>query len=282
MRSLFFGRPLGAPRFTHHGPTLRRYLSTKYRAEQQPRFGVDRGAKHTQPSAWGGFVQSPTPKVEDVRPGEHVHSVCRKYDIAFPQALSPLKGLKLKGNPFKLAVKTSNRHCVDYSSLKYLDKFEHPFTKSVLNMYIDKKKQSLWYSVHAYPMASAFPCRVATKRLKHAFRDALAAAGYDLEGKRIKIEDESSVIADLYGTVSIGCADPKAVCNIKFADLFEQAKMVLSQIEFLLARNENGKHINLVQKAQKFNKLEQDSKRKSSSNTKTTHKQRPRTDSKRP
>ncbi|KAI0838248.1 hypothetical protein F5Y06DRAFT_287351 [Hypoxylon sp. FL0890] len=242
MTGLFLGRPLRASRFACHILTLRRCISTEYTSRSRtepPHVPIDK-------YSYGG--------VEEIQPGEHVTSFSREHRILFPgpHTLRGLKGFKLKENPCKLGITASQSHCFDVPSLKYLDKNEHPFAKSILQMYLEKKKEPLWYTVNSHQVASPFPCKEGARRVKHAFRDALAAYGYDREGRRITM-DGSSVIMDLYGTLRINVGDPKAACNTKFADLLEQAKKLVSRLELALARNEYGRHINTMDGPQRPN-----------------------------
>ncbi|KAI1140734.1 hypothetical protein F5Y05DRAFT_374690 [Hypoxylon sp. FL0543] len=243
MTSLSLVRPLRAPRLACHILTLRRSLNTehasKYRPDFRPNHARNDGAVESIDHLPGS----------DIQPGEHIQKFCREHNILFPSALRVLKGTRLKKNPCQLSLTGSRRHCFDAKTLKYLDKHEHPFTKSILQMYINKKSQPLWYTFRSFDVASAFPCREAVRRLKHAFRDALADYGYDLEGRRIRTGGPS-VTMDLFGTVLITCADPKAVCNIKFADLLEQVKVLMGNVEQALARDKRGKHINAMGKPQ--------------------------------
>ncbi|KAI0426914.1 hypothetical protein F5Y09DRAFT_333778 [Xylaria sp. FL1042] len=177
----------------------------------------------------------------EVEPGKHVIAVCKQYNIAFPNQLRPLKGL-VRRNQYKLTVTTSRQHCFFHQSMKYFDKFEHPFAKSLLDIYIEKKKEPLWMSSNVYG-ASAFPNKTASRRINHALRDALIAAGYDRFGRRVYVDGESSVIADLYGTLRVLSTAPLAICNAKFADLVECAKQIISGVEIHLRRDKNGRHI---------------------------------------
>lgn len=243
MTGLLFGRSLRAPQFACRTPSLGRCINTEHASRSKPRPRPNL-AHNNGPDEYNEHVL-----IGEIQPGKHVHSVCREHHIFFPNSLRPLKGAKLKENTCSLAVLTSQRHCVDMNSMKYLDKYEHPFAKSVLNMYIEKKKQPLWYTVSSHPVASPFPCKEGARRINHAFRDALAAYGYDREGRRVATDDYNG-IADLYGTVKISCANPKAACNIKFADLLSQAKQIVSGVELALARDKNGTHINTISRPQ--------------------------------
>ncbi|TGJ88438.1 hypothetical protein E0Z10_g382 [Xylaria hypoxylon] len=98
--------------------------------------------------------------------------------------------------------------------MRYFDKVEHPFTRALLDIYIEKKKEPLWWSGFAYG-ASPFPNKTASRRIAHALRDALAAAGYDRFGRRVLVDGESSAIADLYGTLRVS-AQKKSYSALKY------------------------------------------------------------------
>ncbi|KAI3320799.1 hypothetical protein HD806DRAFT_505022 [Xylariaceae sp. AK1471] len=180
--------------------------------------------------------------VTEIEPGQHVISICKRHNIGFPNQLWALKGIKLEKNPYKLNVSISQRHCFEQKSMRYFDTFEHPFAKSMLDIYIEKTKEPLWISCHAYG-ASPFPNKKASKKVSHALRDALAAAGYDRLGQRVLVDGESSAIADLYGTLRVIVGDPQAVCNAKFVDLLKNAKSIISGAEIQLRRDNNGQHL---------------------------------------
>ncbi|OTB03962.1 hypothetical protein M426DRAFT_23283 [Hypoxylon sp. CI-4A] len=263
-------RYLGTAPFPRHLPTIRRYLSTgpssKYnvghretRADQVPNTPGHPSELHINVSG------------EYITPGDYVNSVCRKHQIAFPNIMRGLREARLPENPCKLMVVAAERHCFDLSSMKYFDKSEHPFAKSMLDIYIARKKQPLWLSTFSMAVASPFPCRMARKRIQHAFRDALAAHGYDREGRRIATDD-SGVISELYGSVRITCGDPKAACNIKFADLLEQVNKIVSAVEVALARDKNGRHIHGMGTPQR-NKKPQSGPSSNWTNRKTTNSQ---------
>ncbi|KAI1392293.1 uncharacterized protein F4822DRAFT_390411 [Hypoxylon trugodes] len=238
MSSLILGRHLGLLRFKYHIPPtyiLRRCISTQYASRNGGAVGFIGGLNEYQ-----------------IHPGPHIDAFCKKHNILLPFSTTPLKGWKQGENICKLRVHASEYHCMDGFSMKYLDKEEHPFTKSVLNMYLNKAKEPLWFKAVSFPNASPFPCRAAAMRIKHAFYDALADRGYDKQGRKIQ-SDDFNVIAYLYGTVRITCADPKAACNIKFAELVEQVKPIVSTVVQGLGRDEKGSLI--VQKprtAKKF------------------------------
>ncbi|KAI2617093.1 hypothetical protein GGR54DRAFT_608148 [Hypoxylon sp. NC1633] len=247
MTCFLFRRPLRAPRLTCYVHTVRRAPGT----ENGSNHDLGRSPNHTRPDT-SGRIKISAPG-GDVHPGAHVLSACRKHDISLPTALRRLSEVKLKKNEAGLGVMISEHHCFDMNSMKYLDKYEHPFAKSILGIYIAQKGRPLWYNAQSKPAASPFPCRVAAKRVKHAFRDALAAYGYDLEGRRASV-DSSSVIRELYGTVKIRVADPKKACNMEFADLFKLAKEIVLGLEMTLARDKDGRLINSNQMPQQANK----------------------------
>ncbi|KAI1424567.1 hypothetical protein F5Y12DRAFT_751502 [Xylaria sp. FL1777] len=193
----------------------------------------------------------------EVEPSQHVLSVCKQHRISFPSALRPLGGIfKLVGNPFNLNVSLSQQHCFLHQSIRFFDKIEHPFSRSLLDIYIEKKKEPLWVSGFAYG-ASAFPNKTASAIITHALRDALAAAGYDRFGRRVSADDdESSVIADLYGTLRVVSNNPQAVCNAKFADVLESAKAIIFNAEVKLRRDKNGCHLDKQQLRKPLSKRE--------------------------
>ncbi|KAI0119067.1 hypothetical protein F4814DRAFT_224842 [Daldinia grandis] len=244
MTGFHLTRPLGKLRLPHHGQSisLQRWISN------QTVLNDERRPKHPPPSTFSSGLGGYTSE-EEIQPGTHIVDFCRKYQVSFPSVLRRAPGVKLTPNPFGLGILISEKHCFSKHSLKYLDKYEQPFTKSVLEMYIAQKKQPLWYSVHAAPITSPLPCRVGARRLRHAFRDALVAHGYDREGRKIMTKD--SVIGDLHGTVNIICSDPKAACNLKFPELLEQANKIVSAIEPMLARDKNGKRMDTMQNYQR-------------------------------
>ncbi|KAI1079563.1 hypothetical protein F5B20DRAFT_542725 [Whalleya microplaca] len=176
----------------------------------------------------------------DVELDESTISLCKTHDLAFPSALYGLKA-KLENNPCKLVVLFSPHHCLSRMIFKYLDKNEHPFRKSILDIYIEKTTIPFWYSAWTYG-AGAVPCRKAKKKVEFALRDALAAAGYDRYGRRMPTA-EPHRIKELYGTLSISIREPLAACNTKFVDVVEQAKAIIAQAEFELARDEHGKWV---------------------------------------
>ncbi|KAI0458064.1 hypothetical protein F5B21DRAFT_38440 [Xylaria acuta] len=186
----------------------------------------------------------------EIKPGEHVISVCKQHNIAFPGELRPLTGFKLKQNPYKLAVFVSQKHCFAQNSMRYFDRLEHPFAKSLLDVYIEKKKEPLWMACFAHG-AAIFPNKTAQKKIAHALRDALTAAGYDRFGRRVLADGESSGIVDLHGTLRVLTAHPTAVCNAKFVDLLEYAKKIIASVEIVLRRDQNGRHVERPQRQQR-------------------------------
>ncbi|KAI1114692.1 hypothetical protein F5Y14DRAFT_160181 [Nemania sp. NC0429] len=186
------------------------------------------------------LVSSPDATVE-VEPGQLVLSVCKEHGIAFPNRLSALRGLKLPPNPYKLGVSVSQQHCFSQLSMKYFDKIEHPFAKSLLDIYIEKSKEPLWISSVTHG-AGPFASKKAAKKVTHALRDALEAAGYDRFGRRAPADGKPSATADLYGTIRVTSTEPQAICNAKFADLVELARKIVSCAETGLGRDKDGRH----------------------------------------
>ncbi|KAI8946556.1 hypothetical protein F4801DRAFT_57575 [Xylaria longipes] len=187
----------------------------------------------------------------EIKPGEHVISVCKQHNIAFPDRLRPLSGLKLKPNPYRLAVSVCQQHCFAKNSMPYFDKLEHPFAKTLLDIYIERKKEPLWITSYAHG-AGVFPSKKAGKKIVHALRDALIAAGYDRFGRRVLADGESSAIVDLYGTLRVVSNNPTAVCDAKFMDLLEDAKKIIASVEVVLRRDQSGRHVGNPQQQQRW------------------------------
>ncbi|KAI0847632.1 hypothetical protein F5Y00DRAFT_240710 [Daldinia vernicosa] len=249
MTSLHLARPLGKLRLPHYGLShYGQYVSLQRWMSNERALTDERRPKRPQSSTFSSALGGSTSEGE-IQPGDHIVAFCRKYQVSFPSVLRRVSGFKLTPNPFELGVLISEKHCFTKNSLRYLDKYEQPFTKSVLEMYIAQKKQPLWYSVHSAGTTSPLPGRVSSRRIRHAFRDALAARGYDREGRKIMTDDSN--IADLHGTVHIYCANPKAACNLKFPELVKQTNKIVSAIEPMLARDKDGKRIHVMQSYQR-------------------------------
>jgi len=178
------------------------------------------------------------------RPGENVRYVCKKYDIGFPWNTRPLTGFKLAKNPYKLRTFVSHQHCLSTQSQKYFDFVEHPWAKSLLDIYVGKTKTPLWLSIESFGSgARPVPCHKSNKIFREAIEEALAASGYDRYGHKQAVEDESSPIADLYGTLRVAVGDPIATCNASNADILEAAEKVVQYAAMELRRDKNGQHI---------------------------------------
>ncbi|KAI0487492.1 hypothetical protein F4859DRAFT_465206 [Xylaria cf. heliscus] len=176
-----------------------------------------------------------------IKPGEHVTSVSKSYGIVFPNSLQQLRNPKLKG-PYGISVSFSQQHAFKMQSLRYFDKAEHPFAKSLLEIYIEKSKEPLWIDCFSHG-ARPFPNRMAQRKFHHALREALAAAGYDPYGRRVLADGESSAVADLYGTLRVFSGQPLVVCDTKFPVLLEYAKIIIADVEPILQRDQNGRHL---------------------------------------
>lgn len=178
----------------------------------------------------------------DVQPGDYIRNWCREHEIAFPNHMRSLKA-KLPKNPFQLSAFCSRHHCIDIKSMRYFDKYEHPFARTVFDIYVAKKKTPLWYGVFGGTGARPFVVSTAEQKLKHALRDALASHGYDRDGRRMASVGDDSVIADLFGTLKLSTAEPKMVCNSKFADLVRDMEFVVGVAEVELRRGRDGRHL---------------------------------------
>ncbi|KAI0169769.1 hypothetical protein GGR52DRAFT_481764 [Hypoxylon sp. FL1284] len=228
----------------------RRYVSTRDGAMYSPRSDFQYPPPHqNEPPedseednsyTRASSVTTDSPETPEVHPGKHVITACRLHNFAFPNKMARIKGMKIRNNNLKLGAAVSERHCMEKNTMKFLDKVEHPFAKSILNMYISRKDKPLWYTTHAHPVASSFPCHKAESRILNAFREALAAHGYDRDGRKVNTED---VIVDLYGTVHLTCGDPRTACNIKFRDVVSKTMDLVSHLELALGRDKHGQHI---------------------------------------
>ncbi|KAK5633955.1 hypothetical protein RRF57_009669 [Xylaria bambusicola] len=177
-----------------------------------------------------------------VKPGQHVIAICNQYDISFPHEMRNLGGLRLTPNPYNIGAVASPKHCFFHQSMKYFDRLEHPFAKTLLDIYVQKKKEPLWISALAHG-GSPFANSTAKRKLKHALRDALAAAGYDRIGQRVLADGESSAVDGLYGSLRIMTSNPQAICTAKFVDLLDCAKQVIFAAEIQLRRNKSTLHL---------------------------------------
>ncbi|KAI5867799.1 hypothetical protein GGS23DRAFT_196592 [Durotheca rogersii] len=239
MTNCLFRRPPGLIRLSRHALALRqRCMSTVPTMQASAPFRT-RKNPYEKPQ-----IPKSNPKKyfpaseEDVQPGDHVLAVSRKYNIGFPTALHWIKDWKPKSNPCQLNVMISERHCFSVTSMRYLDKFEHPFAKSVLGFYIAKTDIPLWHNAYSHPVAKACVCQVAARKIQRAFRDSLAAHGYDKDGRKTTTDDAG--VRQLYGTARISCGNPKAACNIQFADLLDQINPLVDALEVALGRDKYG------------------------------------------
>ncbi|CAJ2503822.1 Uu.00g112160.m01.CDS01 [Anthostomella pinea] len=233
MTRALLGRPLELPRLAYQAQVLRRRATTE--------------ATHTKLRP---ALPSENPYADEVEPSQHVFSVLREHNMWFPDKLRGFKIGNLKGNnPYKLNVFCSQSHCLDIQAMKYLDRQEHPYAQSILELYIAKKSRPLWYSAFCLPNTGAgvFPSAVAERKLKHAMRDALAEAGYGRDGRRSTNDDDPGAVGDLHGTLKVVCSDAKAVCNARFVDLLDVAKDIILPVELELRRDQNGKHLKRVE-----------------------------------
>ncbi|KAI1801725.1 hypothetical protein F4811DRAFT_532918 [Daldinia bambusicola] len=250
MTSLRLARPLGKPWLGCYGRCGRyeRYeghaaLQRCVSDERGFTFMDDRRSRRPQARNYSSGLNIPTGDGV-IQPGTHVLDFCRKYQISFPSILRRASGVQLTPNPLGIGIMISEKHCFNKHSLRYLDKYEQPFTKTIFDIYIAQKKQPLWYSVFSVPITTPLPCKEGARRLRHAFRDALAARGYDRDGRKV---DTNGPIADMHGTVSLICGDPKAACNLKFPELLKYTNKIVAGIEHLLARDKYGVFMNPVQ-----------------------------------
>ncbi|KAI5921882.1 hypothetical protein F4810DRAFT_314854 [Camillea tinctor] len=242
MTRALFSRPLDAsPRLVHH---LRHHLT-----RPSIRFPFSTGQPHHyQPESKAHAFSRTSPLGSDLESCSIVTETAQKYKIRLWTDLRGLKGVRIPGNnPCKLNTTASRSHCFDLKSIKYIDKIEHPFTKSALQFYIDKTDIPLWYNGWAASGVSGttpLPSRKAAKRVTNALREALACYGYDRDGRRVTTDGLGDPkIKDLYGTLSVGCMNAKGVLNTSFVDIVEMAKVIIGRAERELGRDDRGRHV---------------------------------------
>ena len=182
-----------------------------------------------------------------------------KHGIALPPAQKV--GAKLGGNPFKMSASFSRQHCVDSTSMKYFDRYEHPFSRTILDIYVEKKRTApFWYYVWGGAGLAGIKSIVsstAKARIRHAIRDALASRGYDRDGRRLPLtapkpgEDATAADAaiaavtpapqaDLVGTLKVQTVDPKKVCNAKYVDVLADVDKIVGLAEIQLRHGGGG------------------------------------------
>ncbi|KAI1504890.1 hypothetical protein F5X99DRAFT_405527 [Biscogniauxia marginata] len=237
MTRTLFGRPLDPSRLAHH---VRFQINRRNMGSQSsPRALRTIPSRKTEYTPSRSYFAKP-----DVYIPPKIAEVCRNHNLSLWTETRGLK-VRFETNKYKLNVFFSRRHCIDMKSQKYLDAVEHPFTQSILDIYIAQNGTPLWYnawSASTMSGASPLPTRKAAKRMQYALRKALEEYGYDREGRKI-VTDEPSHVMDLYGTLRVGCGDAKAICNAKAADLLEHAKKIIAAAEMELRRDHTGQHI---------------------------------------
>ncbi|KAI1339307.1 hypothetical protein F5Y15DRAFT_383918 [Xylariaceae sp. FL0016] len=247
--------PTRLVRKTQASTLFRRSVTTK-----SPKFSKPSSPKKAFPSANVQLADDPfTDASTDFEPGQHIVSFCRTHEVYFPGQYSHgtpkfhgsdgmdkhkhggLKSIRVftgpgRSNKFKLQVAYSKVHCFSQKSFKYLDRHEHPFTKTLLDIYEERTKKPLWYSCSTGPVVMSGACHYVTsradKRIEHALRDALLEAGYDRDGRAVaKDEKDSGLNTDLYGTLTVSTREAKAVCKAKFVDLLEVARWIILETQ---------------------------------------------------
>ena len=177
---------------------------------------------------------------QNVYPGDHVLAWCDKHNIGLP-VVAALK-CKLSPNTFKLTASISHQHCIESTVLKYFDRFEHPLTLNMFDIYEAKQKAPLWtYAWGGMGLAGnrAMVASTAKRRLKHAMKDALAGRGYDGDGRRLPTTPEEVATPELFGTLKIQTAEAKSVCNAKFADVLKDVDFIIGEALVHLRRGGN-------------------------------------------
>ena len=180
---------------------------------------------------------------QGVYPGDHILLWFEAQDIGLP-AVAGMK-VGLPKNPFKLSALYARQRCIESTSLQYFDRFEHPLTRTMCDLYEAKKQAPLWcyaWGGLGLPGTRAFVATTAEGRLKHAVREALAARGYDRDGRRLPAtaNGRAGPAADLFGTLALRTVDAKAVCNAKFADVLRDVNTIVGVAETHLRRDLDG------------------------------------------
>jgi len=188
-----------------------------------------------------------------VYPSESVRYFARQHDItltALPRGISIRYPLDMARLP--LSVMVSREHVFNDIHWKYLDYTHHPFSETMLEHYVRKKREEpLWVWV-LIPPSSAVPyvrSRAKTK-LVGALTLALAQRGYDAVGSRITpgmvtkfqkrwcVDDKGEPIVakgppQLKGTIKLLCkASP--IIHTSFDDVLRQMNVVVTQLEEFL------------------------------------------------
>lgn len=214
-------------------------------------FSAERPLAMNDFDIWRGMRYSPPPNGPNanVHPGDYLWAWCKEHDIALADRMRGLRVKLSDNNRFRLSVFTCRQHCIDITHMRYFDRYEHPYSRTMFDVYIAKKKETLWYKAWAGATALPFCTSTAERRIKHAMRDALAKRGYDRDGRRMATAQPGgrapadNGVADLFGTLKVQTAEPKLVCNVKFEELLEPIDKIIGMVELELRRGRNGRHL---------------------------------------
>ncbi|KAI0147497.1 hypothetical protein GGR57DRAFT_476665 [Xylariaceae sp. FL1272] len=215
---------------------------------RSPRLGLTK----PQPTRPGFHLQIPLaaatesnayetgPLSKDIPP--HLRDVCEEHGFAMPSTMTAVRHTQtLRGKPWKVWLSVSHRHCFDPRHKKYFEELEHPWTKSQIDMYVDKSKEPLWLWGFFFG-AGACAVRKSEKAMKQAFRWAMAQKGYDRYGTQT--DRRGVVTGTLYGTLQISCNTP---CELyKEKTLRPIAQDILEAIEPMLQKRVDRPHLPVV------------------------------------
>ncbi|KAI1261535.1 hypothetical protein F5Y18DRAFT_401549 [Xylariaceae sp. FL1019] len=172
----------------------------------------------------------------------HLQGVCEEHGFAMPSTMTAVRHTQaLRDKPWKVWLSISHKHCFNPRHKNYLEELEHPWTKSQMDMYIDKSKEPLWLWGF-FSGAGACAVRKSEKAMKQAFRWAMAQKGYDRYGTQTN--HKGVVTGIMYGTLQISCNTPCALYKEK--TLRPIARDILEAIEPMLQKRVDRPHLSVV------------------------------------
>ncbi len=195
------------------------------------------------------FSTSPTPRKDtEFRASSHANTVARAENIGFPYYRSTkLKVSHLGTASTGLSVSTWPEHIFHPWHLKYFQASGHPFIYPMLDRYVDKGKQPLWWWVMVYSHDDipyrAWVSQKMRRRVGRAVQEALRRKGYDAAGRRISGDEaqdgtgQAHDIQELYGTFKAEGSIAKLV-HLKPEDLVAFFLDVVTMLEHSLGRRE--------------------------------------------
>lgn len=146
-------------------------------------------------------------------------------------------------------VKIARRHTVHRFDMDYFAGFGRAYTEAVCRRYLADNAKPLWWTAKLVAGQSPVVRNKGSSRMNVAFRDALRAAGYDLQGWRVgepvdgqqaKAQPWRRKIVQLYGSVEIAAHQVEMLSNTKFKNLQAQFARVVKGLEEELGRTADG------------------------------------------